>query len=119
TVVFDSRAGGGTAPSATVYPGVRVQLAKGDADAAILETVRTSRSPRDLLVVTSDRRLSASARDLGARTEDADRFRARAGKRGARRARGDAPDQPDKAEKPASLSASEVDEWMRLFSVPR
>ena len=108
-VVFDSRVGGGTR-SATAYPGVQVEFARGEADAAILDIVRRSRSPRDLLVVTSDRRLADAARDLGARSEDVASFRARAATR--KRSRAGPVTSP-------GPSAKEVAEWLSTFSKPR
>jgi hypothetical protein len=106
-VVFDSRQGAGS--SAAPVAGVRVEYARGDADSAILEMVRKSRSPRDLLVVTSDRRLAEQARDLGARTEDVATFRARADRRAAGKPR-------EKQDRP---SPSEVAEWLRVFGEKR
>jgi predicted RNA-binding protein with PIN domain len=121
TVVFDARQGSGIR-AATAYPGVSVLFARGEADAAILDLVRLSPAPRDLLVVTSDRRLAAAARDLGARVESGPAFAAR---RDARRAaprslRASQPAsrqvrEPGEA-KPRDPSRAEVEEWLRRFA---
>jgi predicted RNA-binding protein with PIN domain len=116
-IVFDSRArspggggSGGEGGRTQALPGVSIEFAPGDADTAILEIVRRSRTPGDLRVVTSDRRLAAAARDLGARTIDVAEFgRGNAAKRRQKGSR-----KPSLAHAPA-LPRKEVEEWLRVF----
>ena len=111
SLVFESRGGSGEKRK-TAFPGVRVEFARGDADSHILDIVRRSRTPRDLLVVTSDRRLAEQARDLGARTEDNAAFWKRSATRVTARAAAGSSRRPDPGRK---LSPLEVELWERAF----
>jgi len=107
-IVFDSRCGGGHVEP-TAHPGVRVEYAAGDADSAILDLVRRSPDPRDLLVLTADRALARKARELGAQTEEGMRLL---------HPPHPAVRRPPATDKPGGISAEEVDYWLREFSQP-
>lgn len=109
TVVFDGAPDDGV-PDGSTFRGVRVYYpARGsDADSVIERLVASSRDRRGLTVVTSDRRLAAECRDLGARVVRSGEFRKQMASAASR-----APDEePGKSEAPP---AEAVDEWMRYF----
>ena len=106
-VVFDSRTGTGNLER-TPFPGVTVEYARGSADDAIVERVRRSTTPRDVLVVTSDRELTGRVRALGARTEDRDSFR----QRDAHRRKSGGARLTDKT---GPTSSEEIDYWLKEF----
>jgi predicted RNA-binding protein with PIN domain len=108
TVVFDP--GGAFAlPQARRYRGIDVIFAPHgrSADAVIVQIVRKDRDPRRWLVITSDRDLAGTVRDLGARVQSAEAFARRLGPP---EAKGDG-----LAWKEATLSTDEIDEWLDLF----
>ena len=106
TVVFDP--GGAFAlPRQRQLGGVKIVFAPhgSNADRVIINRVRRFRNPREWLVVTSDRELSAKVEGLGARVQSAEAFAAElAGPGGT---------PPDRRESP--LSPEEVDTWLALF----
>jgi predicted RNA-binding protein with PIN domain len=108
TVVFDP--GSFSSLSETRRQGgVQIVFAPGgsSADAVITNRVKRSRDRAHWLVVTSDRRLSATVAGLGARVQSARAF-----------ARELAPRQPDQESadwRQVPPSAEEVDDWLDLF----
>jgi predicted RNA-binding protein with PIN domain len=110
-VVFDGHHGRLAAgPRRSSRAGIDVEWAVGEsADALILRRVRGARRPREIEVVTSDRAVAREAASHGARVTRSQEFAAEAGRvlDGAHAQAG--------AEKPESLSADEVDEWLERF----
>jgi predicted RNA-binding protein with PIN domain len=108
TVVFDP--GGAFAlPQARHFRGIDIVFAPhgSSADAVIIRLVRKSRDRHRWLVITSDRDLAGTVRDLGARVQSAEAF-----------ARLLDPPEPEGDAPPwkeATLSADELDEWLDLF----
>jgi predicted RNA-binding protein with PIN domain len=112
TVVFDG-APDDHVPDGASFKGVKVYYpGRGsDADAVIERLVAVDRNRRGIVVVTSDRRLAAECRGMGAQVLASGEFRKRmaATAAGASTAR-----DPGEAEAP---SAGSVDEWMRYFGL--
>jgi predicted RNA-binding protein with PIN domain len=108
TVVFDGAPDEGV-PDGATFRGVKVYYpGRGsDADSVIERLVAGSRDRRGLVVVTSDRRLAAECRDLGARVVRSGEFRRQMASAGAAPA-GD----PGESDAPA---AGPIDDWMRYF----
>lgn len=114
TVVFDGAPDEGV-PDGAAFRGVRVYYpGRGsDADTVIERLVASDRNRRGLTVVTSDRRLAAECRGLGARVVRSGEFRKQMAATAASAAEsGD----PGEADAPA---AGSVDEWLRYFGVDR
>jgi predicted RNA-binding protein with PIN domain len=111
TVVFDGRGGTGL-DARTRAAGVQAVYAHypETADARIVKLVRSSRHPRSLTVVSSDRGLVTQCRDSGAAAIGADEFlalvRAQPGRRGG-------PRRPD-SEKPV-MKPGDAAEWAEFF----
>ena len=90
-VYFDARGAPPGLPESAREHGVRVRYCRRqEADRAILESVRSSDRPRDLLVVTDDAEVARGARQMGARTSGVIEWFG-----------GDEPDRPDPDDKPA------------------
>ncbi len=106
-VVFDRGLPGGLGKWSTAALEVKFVPRPKTADEVIKERLWKAPSPRNLVVVTSDREVAAVARHVGAAVKSADAF--------AREmlAAPGAPAAP--AAKEAGLSAAEVDEWEKLF----
>lgn len=106
TVVFDPGGSFALAESRRIG-GVEIVFAPhgGNADAVIARRVRRSRDPRGWLVVTSDRGLTATVEQLGARVQSAGSFAAQleAPEAGAPDWKGNPP------------SSEEVESWLALF----
>jgi hypothetical protein len=94
-------------PAEQAKGGLRVRYARAGqhADELIIRYLRRHRNPRELTVVTSDRRIQAQARLLGARVVDSSAFAAELSA---------TPRQDDAAVVP-SLSEDEVQEWLEIF----
>ena len=75
----------------------------GGADEAILREIESSRTPKEIIVVTADRDLSRRARDAGASAIAPNEFWERFGKRTASR-------------RQAGAAKVDVDDWMRYFA---
>jgi len=106
TIVFDgppgSRQGGAAGPAAgvkVIYSG-----AGRTADDVIMGIAERSRTPRDIVLVTSDRALRSRARDLGCRLMGCAEFAARLSAAG---------EPAGEEDKPA---AGDAEEWLRWFS---
>jgi predicted RNA-binding protein with PIN domain len=108
TVVFDG-APDPDVPDGSVFRGVRVYYPPrgSDADTLIERLLAGSKDRAGMTVVTSDRRLAAECRALGARVVRSGDFRRRMAEAALR---SDAPD-PGEADQPAGS----VDEWLRYF----
>ena len=109
TVVFDGPAPGpGDRPSSTERTTLRFSEGRS-ADEVILALVARSKTPRDFIVVTSDKPLGDRARHHGAQVERAHEFARRLGKTGRSDGKGDS--------KPVHReSAAEIDDWLVRFS---
>jgi len=107
TVVFDGPAPeSGHRPAST--PTMRLRFSESrSADDMILAMIKDSRTPKDFIVVTSDKPLGDRARHLGATVERAHEF-ARRLQSASRTA--DADGRPEHRE-----SAEEIDEWLTIF----
>lgn len=105
TVVFDHGLPGGRSWELS-GGGVEVIFASTGhtADGILRERIRQARDPRGLMVVTSDREISAAARVRGARVMRSEEFVAHL--RAPRTA---------VVEQDVQLSAEEVEEWLRVF----
>ena len=108
TVVFDGAPDEGV-PDGATFRGVKVYYpGRGsDADSVIERLVAGSRDRRGLVVVTSDRRLAAECRDLGARVVRSGEFRKQMASAGSGSA-----DDPGESDAPV---AGPIDDWMRYF----
>lgn len=105
TVVFDAGLPGG--PSRELSSGsVKVVFAPtgGSADATLRSRIRHAWDPRGLVVVSSDREITAAAETRGARVVRAEEFAAQLG---AVPSRGD--------EEEVVLSPQEIQRWLDLF----
>ncbi|MBM3315018.1 NYN domain-containing protein [candidate division WOR-3 bacterium] len=106
TVVFDGTGRAATAPRAAA--GVRVVFSRPprSADAEIAALLAGHRSPRSVMVVSSDREVRTRARDRGAKTVLSEEFAA-----GLRPAAAAPPDGEVKPE----MRAEDVRDWERYF----
>jgi len=111
-VVFDGAPDESLPDGSEFSAGVRVYYAArgSDADARIKQLVEASRERRTLKVITSDRALSAYVRRCGAAVVSAGEFRRRLDRLAEESA-------PRPAERPETVRASELDEWMYYFGV--
>jgi len=112
TVVFDG-APDRDVPDGASFKGVRVYYpGRGsDADSVVERLVASDRNRRGLTIVTSDRRLAAECRGLGARVVASGEFRKQMAAAAAAAA---TPGDPGEADAPA---AGSVDEWLRYFGL--
>lgn len=113
TVVFDP----GDLPGVgrpTAGPSITVIYAPHgeDADSVIIRRIERDRTPRQLTVVSSDRRIVSAAKTCGAQVVSARDFAQQLAERLAPSSKGQAAD-----DKPASSSA-DVDYWMGIFKEP-
>ena len=94
-------------------PGIRVIYSlEKEADEILERLISDSTAPRELLVVSSDRRVRRAARRRNARDLESDRFlRALLEDRQAHQ------NQPEPHHRPASLRPGEVKSWENLFEV--
>jgi len=108
TVFFDGEPLDGWAPT-THLGGVTVRHSgRGvSADDAILETIRRSAAPADIVLVTSDRALYERGRHLGARGQLGHAFR--------RALRSEAAARDGGGEKPERPEPGEVEAYLELF----
>lgn len=113
TVVFDG-APDADVPDGSAYRGVKVYYpGRGsDADSVIERLVASARDRRGITVVTSDRRLAAECRELGARTVRSGEFRKQMAATAPSAGAGD----PGEADAPAEGS---VDDWFKYFGIER
>lgn len=90
---------------------IRVRFAGGgrEADEVLEELIGSDTGPRHLLVVSSDRRVQRAAQRRRARVASAEAFLARL------RVPGPAPG--ERLVPPTSLSADEVDAWLKAFGL--
>src|SRR5687767_1642502 len=74
TVVFDATQAPANLPHATSVAGMRVLFSRNgqDADALLEDLLLAEKSPRELLVVSSDHRVQRAARQRGARFVDSE-----------------------------------------------
>jgi predicted RNA-binding protein with PIN domain len=102
TLVFDG-APDDDFPDGTTHRSVKILYSRPgeDADTRIVELVRTARSKRQLVVVTSDRELASRARGEGAQVIRSGEFRTMLTD-----AAGGEPEKPD---------ADDVDQWLAVF----
>lgn len=109
TVVFDGKPDG-RVPDGATFRGIKVRYPPrgSDADAVIERLVASDPNRRGLTVVTSDRRLAAEVRGLGARVVRSGEFRKQMV--AAESSAAEAGDPGDADSAPGS-----VDEWMRYF----
>ncbi len=119
TVVFDGKAQEGEGlehPQKQLREGINVAFTEGTtADEDIEELISTSASPRNICVVTSDKRILRAARSSGCRTakpmEFYDRIVRPSGKSGKKRTGPRA----EPAAKYQGVPEGEVNYWLRLF----
>jgi predicted RNA-binding protein with PIN domain len=115
TVVFDARVSPqGEAPEQSQPThGVRVEFAAGEegADARIERLIAESSAPKQLTVVSSDRRIRTAAKRRGASSLDSESFWDRVVARRRPRSRSDA---APASEKPGRRSR-DADDWIREF----
>ncbi len=122
TVVFDGKAQEGEGlepPQKQLREGINVAFTKGTtADEDIEELISTSPGPRNICVVTSDKRILRAARSSGCRTakpmefyDTIARHPGRAGKSGKKRTGPRA----EPAAKYQGVPEGEVNYWLRLF----
>ena len=114
-VVFDSREAPWGLPRTVPHRGLTVQFASKypDADCLIEELIEKESSPRQLTVVSSDRRLQRAARRRRARAVDSDVWYAEI--LHARRERQERPRQETPARPPVPLLAEDVEYWLEQF----
>lgn len=113
TIVFDGPDRPGPERAAQT-PRVRLLFSGPQAaDETILRLVSDSKSPRDLIVVTSDKSLGDKARHRGAIVERAHEFARRLDRSDSRRGRADTP-KASPRETPA-----EVERWLAVFDPRR
>ena len=115
TVVFDGTAGP-NARTGDVFAGLEVVFAGPgrDADSVIVAMIEDSTSPRELMVVSSDRRITLAARRRRAtvmRSHDFARLMSAVLRRRVRR-RG------EPREKQHGLSSEQIEYWLRQFGLP-
>jgi len=105
TVVFDAGIVGGTS-SALSTPEVEVIFAPSGrrADEVIRQRLRKLRDPQGWLVVSSDREIQRTAREVGARVVSSEEFVT---------AMRTSP--PSREERSPTLSEDEIQEWLDLF----
>ena len=110
SVVFDG-APDPEFPDGSSYRSVKIFYARqgSDADARIIEMVEAERNKKNLLVITSDGRLSSRIRANGVRVMRSGEFR-----RILDETLQAAPDQ-DQDSKDSEIKNDEMDEWLRYF----
>jgi predicted RNA-binding protein with PIN domain len=115
TIVFDARVPPADSAHQQTSPthGVHVEFAAGDegADAQIERLIAEESTPKQLTVVSSDRRIRTAAKRRGAFSLDSEAFWDRFVARRRRRTRSDAAEPP---EKPGRRSR-DADQWIREF----
>jgi predicted RNA-binding protein with PIN domain len=109
TAVFDGEPGRDF-PEGSAHKGVKVlyALPGSDADHRIEQLVASSRDPRGLTVVTSDRRLAFTLRSLGARVMRSGEFR---------RLIEDASARVSSRESDQKIDPENMDDWLDYFGV--
>lgn len=114
TVVFDAARAPDGLPCRHDHGGIMVLFAREypDADTLIEKLLEEHRSPTELTVVSSDRRLMAAARRRRCRAAESDVWLAEA--RSARRLR----EQPPETKPSEPRSPEEIAAWMREFGIP-
>jgi predicted RNA-binding protein with PIN domain len=112
TIVFDGPSAGVTNGPGQ-RPRVRIEFSEArSADDVILRLVEASTTPKDFIVVTSDKSLGDKARHRGASVEKCHEF--------ARRLHRTAPTLQRGPEKPARReSAAEIEAWLTVFDPGR
>jgi hypothetical protein len=117
TIVFDARAPMSVTEreAAPTHGGMRVEFAAGEenADARIERLIAREPTPKQLAVVSSDRRIRAAAKRRGATSLDSDSFWSRFVER--RRATGRGQTTTETAEKPGVGRKTGLDDWLREF----
>ena len=107
-IVFDGPGAARAHPPSRRQPVTVMFSERASADEAILRVLSESKTPRDFVVVTSDKSLGDKARHRGARVERAHEFARRLGRdRGSTDA---ASEKPSRRETPL-----EIEEWLRAF----
>lgn len=106
TVVFDGAPGAGRQPGRIGRLNVDYSGKGRPADDVLVDIVRASRNPRNLILVSSDRRLRDRVRVLGCRVMGCRQFAGILN-------RSPAPDGHEEGEKPAVV---DVEEWERYFA---
>jgi hypothetical protein len=114
TVVFDAKDAPPRLPEEHVVDGLRILYALDytNADALIEELIVSDSAPRQLVVVSSDRRIQQSARRRRATAVDSERWYADLVRRRREGLRSDSKP-PEKPEAPASQA--EVEYWLEIF----
>lgn len=114
TVVFDAARAPDGLPSRFDHGGITVLFAREypDADTLIEKLLEEHRTPTELTVVSSDRRLMAAARRRRCRAVESEAWLTEA--RAARRLR----DRPTESKPNGPGSPEEVAAWMREFGIP-
>ena len=114
SVVFDG-APDQSFPDGASYRGVKVFYARpgSDADSRIIEMVETERNPKNLIVVTSDRKLSDRVRVCGVRVIRAGEFQQLLDELSASAYRSGNAGNPA----PPDTKEEKMDDWMRYFGV--
>lgn len=112
TIVFDGREGIRQSASNDTNGGIRIQFSVGRiADDLIEELIANERSPRNLTVVSSDRRIQESARRRGCAFWNCDEYLEWSADRG------HAPPKPPKLpDKPETPSDEELEHWQSEFA---
>ena len=119
TIVFDAFEAPTDLPRQMSWRGVTVAFPKsgGDADTLIEEMIAAHSAPRQLLIVSGDRRLQIAARRRRARFVDSETFADGLERRGPQAAAGQ-DQRPKRAEHPkfnGELPPAETEEWLALF----
>ena len=116
TVVFDAAQAPSGLPAKVSHGQITVRYAKGypDADTLIEEIIEQHRSPRSLVVVSSDHRIQRAARRRGADYIDSDLWYAKLRRQQRMRDQGQKQIRPEKPS--GKLSESEINYWLEEFS---
>jgi hypothetical protein len=116
TIVFDARVpiSAGEREADPTH-GIRVEFAAGEenADARIEQLIAREPTPKQLAVVSSDRRIRAAAKRRGATSLDSDSFWRRFVERRRSRNRGGPTGAP--SDKPGRSRPTDRDDWIRAF----
>jgi uncharacterized protein len=117
TIVFDAAGAPPGLPQTLSHSGMTVHFARAyaDADAMIEELIESFKSPRSLMVVSSDHRVQRAARRRRAKAVDSERWYADllAERRHQKNPRRQLPQKPA-----VELSPDEVDYWLQQFADP-
>ncbi len=117
TVVFDAKDAPADLPGDSKVDGIRVLFAfdHPSADELIEELIFADSAPRQLVVVSGDRRLQVAARKRGAQAVESEAWHETLRRR---RREERQPSRPNPESKPAPpQSPDEVEDWLRFFDV--